>query len=105
MASAICRSALMRMIWAWMRSASVVAFAMVNGTFEEVFLLGVLARGLKDHGLLFAGGFSLLVRLLYRLRTRGTAAAPKVTINPLSILTPGMFREIFRRTPPKLPTE
>ncbi|MGD9918296.1 MAG: AsmA-like C-terminal region-containing protein [Paenirhodobacter sp.] len=35
----------------------------------------------------------------------GTAAAPKVTINPLSILTPGMFREIFRRTPPKLKTE
>lgn len=35
----------------------------------------------------------------------GTAAAPKVSINPLSILTPGMFREIFRRPAPALVTE
>lgn len=32
----------------------------------------------------------------------GTAAAPQVSINPLSILTPGMFRELFRRAPPKV---
>ncbi|MBD9480700.1 type II CAAX endopeptidase family protein [Pseudoxanthomonas sp. PXM02] len=44
---------------------STVAFAIVNGTFEEVFLLGVLVRGLKGHGVLFAAGLSLLVRLLY----------------------------------------
>ena len=31
----------------------------------------------------------------------GTAAAPQVSINPLSILTPGMFREIFRAAPPR----
>lgn len=36
---------------------------------------------------------------------KGTAAAPKVVINPLSIFTPGMFREIFRRAPPKMVTE
>lgn len=47
--------------------ASTVAFAMVNGVFEEVFLLGVLLRGLKGHGVVFAAGFSLLVRLLYHL--------------------------------------
>ncbi|AOZ71016.1 hypothetical protein LPB142_10610 [Rhodobacter xanthinilyticus] len=35
----------------------------------------------------------------------GAAKAPKVVINPLSIFTPGMFREIFRRAPPKLVTE
>lgn len=35
----------------------------------------------------------------------GTADALKVSINPLSILTPGLFREIFRRAPPKLVTE
>lgn len=35
----------------------------------------------------------------------GTANALKVSINPLSILTPGMFREIFRHAPPKLVTE
>ncbi|WP_372603245.1 DUF3971 domain-containing protein [Actibacterium sp.] len=33
----------------------------------------------------------------------GDARAPKVSVNPLSILTPGMFREIFRRPPPGLP--
>ncbi|WP_420863193.1 AsmA-like C-terminal region-containing protein [Algirhabdus cladophorae] len=32
----------------------------------------------------------------------GTAEDPQVQVNPLSILTPGMFREIFRRAPPKL---
>lgn len=45
--------------------ASTVAFAMVNGTFEEVFLLGVLLRGLKGQGMWFAVGFSMVVRLLY----------------------------------------
>ncbi len=33
---------------------------------------------------------------------RGAADAPRVTVNPLSMLTPGIFREIFRRSPPKL---
>lgn len=32
----------------------------------------------------------------------GSAKDPKVRVNPLSILTPGMFREIFRRPPPEL---
>ena len=32
----------------------------------------------------------------------GTADAPQVSVNPLSLLTPGMFREIFRRPPPVL---
>ncbi len=32
----------------------------------------------------------------------GTVDAPTVTVNPLSALTPGMFREIFRRPPPEL---
>lgn len=33
---------------------------------------------------------------------RGTADNPEVSVNPLSILTPGMFREIFRQPPPVL---
>jgi membrane protease YdiL (CAAX protease family) len=45
----------------------VVLFAMVNGTFEEVFLLGVLVRGLRGFGLSVAVGIPLLVRLLYHL--------------------------------------
>ncbi|MGR3321618.1 MAG: hypothetical protein ACU0DK_06785 [Pseudooceanicola sp.] len=32
----------------------------------------------------------------------GSAKAPKVGVNPLSLLTPGMFREIFRRPPPRV---
>ena len=33
-------------------------------------------------------------------RISGDADAPNVAVNPLSILTPGVFREIFRRAPP-----
>ncbi|MBL4917840.1 hypothetical protein JL811_11470 [Tabrizicola sp. DMG-N-6] len=36
----------------------------------------------------------------FSYRVGGTAAQPAVSVNPLSILTPGMFREIFRRPPP-----
>ncbi len=50
----------MTMIWT-------VLLAMVNGTFEEVFLLGVLGRGLRAHGAWFAIGVPLLVRTLYHL--------------------------------------
>lgn len=35
---------------------------------------------------------------------RGTADRPEVSVNPLSILTPGRLREIFRRPPPRLGT-
>ena len=34
----------------------------------------------------------------------GTAQNPEVSVNPLSALTPGFLREIFRAPPPKLPT-
>lgn len=36
---------------------------------------------------------------------QGPVSQPQVGVNPLSILTPGMFREIFRRPPPTRPTE
>ncbi len=32
----------------------------------------------------------------------GPVGAPQVSVNPLSVLTPGMFRDIFRRPPPEL---
>jgi membrane protease YdiL (CAAX protease family) len=47
--------------------ASTVLFAMVNGAFEEIFLLGVLVRGLRAYGLSVAIGVPLLVRVLYHL--------------------------------------
>lgn len=45
----------------------VVPMAMINGTFEEVFLLGFLMRGLRQHGTAVALGTMLLVRVLYHL--------------------------------------
>jgi len=45
----------------------VVPMAMVNGTYEEVFLLAFLARGLRRYGTSTAVGVSLLVRVLYHL--------------------------------------
>lgn len=46
---------------------AIVLLAIVNGTFEEVFLLGVLVRGLRRFGLPVAIGLSLLVRVFYHL--------------------------------------
>ncbi len=37
----------------------------------------------------------------FNFRLTGAMRDPDVAVNPLSILTPGMFREIFRRTPPQ----
>ena len=45
----------------------VVAFALVNASFEEVFLLGVLTQGLRSFGLGIAIGVPLGVRMLYHL--------------------------------------
>ena len=47
--------------------SSTVALALVNGTYEEVFLLGVLVRGLRGYGLSVAIGLPLLIRVLYHL--------------------------------------
>ncbi|WP_141399451.1 hypothetical protein [Rhodobacter maris] len=41
----------------------------------------------------------------FTYRIDGTADRPQISINPLSIFTPGAFREIFRRPPPQLVTE
>ena len=38
----------------------------------------------------------------FNFRLTGPTDDPRTSVNPLSILTPGMFREIFRRPPPKL---
>lgn len=38
----------------------------------------------------------------FNYRVRGTKDRSLVSVNPLSILTPGMFRDLFRRDPPSL---
>lgn len=35
---------------------------------------------------------------------RGPTTAPQVAVNPMSALTPGLFRELFRAPPPDIPT-
>jgi membrane protease YdiL (CAAX protease family) len=45
----------------------IVTTALVNGLFEEVFLLGFLARALRGFGLAIALGVPTLVRLSYHL--------------------------------------
>ena len=66
----------------------------LQGVISPIYLLNGVGAFLtrKGEGLF---GFN------YRLR--GTAAAPRVQVNPLSILTPGMFRDLFRSAPPTLP--
>ena len=44
-----------------------VLLGVINGAYEEIFLLGFLVRGLRGHGLSVAIGVSLLVRVLYHL--------------------------------------
>jgi uncharacterized protein len=46
---------------------ALVLLGIVNGAYEEMFLLGFLLRGLRGHGLSVAIGVSLLVRVLYHL--------------------------------------
>ncbi len=38
----------------------------------------------------------------FTYRVSGSADEPRVDVNPLSVLTPGMFRDIFRTAPPRL---
>jgi hypothetical protein len=65
----------------------------MQGVISPIYLLNGI-------GALFTRKGEGLFGFNYRLQ--GNAKDPKVSINPLSILTPGMFREIFRAAPPKL---
>ncbi len=38
----------------------------------------------------------------FNFNLRGPVADPAVSVNPLSVFTPGMFRDIFRRPPPQV---
>ncbi|MEO1797120.1 MAG: AsmA-like C-terminal region-containing protein, partial [Pseudomonadota bacterium] len=62
-----------------------------RGVISPVYVVNRIGSFLTRQGEgLFGFNFSL----------RGQANNPRVTVNPLSALTPGMFREIFRRAPP-----
>lgn len=57
----------------------VVAISLVNGLYEETFLLGYLERGFAACGASFAIGLSVLVRLLYHLY-QGPSGAVSVVV-------------------------
>lgn len=65
----------------------------MQGTLSPVYFLNAIGQlfGRKGEGL-FAFNF----------RMTGPASDPNVSVNPLSILTPGMFRDIFRRPAPQI---
>lgn len=65
----------------------------MQGVFSPIYMVNSIGSVLtrKGEGLL---GFSYTIS--------GSADAPRVQVNPLSIFTPGMFREIFRRPPPQV---
>jgi hypothetical protein len=66
----------------------------MQGVISPVYLLNGI-------GSLFTRKGEGLIGFNYALS--GLAKEPKVSVNPLSALTPAMFREIFRAPPPKLP--
>lgn len=65
----------------------------VQGTISPIYLLNGIGEIFTRKG---EGMFG------FNYRLTGTVNKPQVSVNPLSILTPGMFRDIFRRPPPVL---
>lgn len=61
----------------------------VNGTFERIF--GKVFGRRKGEGV-----FSFVYQVI------GSSDAPKVSVNPLSILAPGVLREVFRKDIPEV---
>jgi hypothetical protein len=66
----------------------------MQGTITPVYLLNGIGSVLTRKG---EGLFG------FHYTLKGQAKDPSVSVNPLSALTPGMFREIFRAPKPELP--
>ena len=67
----------------------------MSGVVSPIYLLNAIGSILTRKG---EGLFGFAYTL------KGTAEEPDVQVNPLSILTPGMFRELFAAPPPTLGT-
>ena len=65
----------------------------LRGVVSPIYLVNALGQIVSRRG---EGLFG------FNYTISGTAKAPTVSVNPLSILTPGFFREIFRSDPPKV---
>ena len=65
----------------------------LEGVISPIYMLNVVGRIFTRPGEgLFGFNYAL----------GGTTQKPTVSVNPLSILTPGMFRELFRNPPPRV---
>ncbi|WP_101068129.1 AsmA-like C-terminal region-containing protein [Roseovarius salinarum] len=67
----------------------------MQGVFSPLYFVNAI-------GSIFTRRGEGLVGFNYNLT--GPAESPRVEVNPLSLFTPGMFREMFRRSPPQ-PTQ
>ncbi|SPH17659.1 hypothetical protein DEA8626_01183 [Defluviimonas aquaemixtae] len=65
----------------------------IQGTISPIYALNAVGQIFSRRG---EGLFG------FNYRMSGPVDNPGISVNPLSILTPGMFREIFRASPPKL---
>jgi hypothetical protein len=65
----------------------------MQGVVSPIYLVN------RPLGFLFSKKGEGLFGFTYQLT--GAADAPKVNVNPLSVFTPGRFRDIFRRPPPQ----
>ena len=66
----------------------------MQGVMSPIFFLNSVGQVVSRRG---EGLFG------FNFRLTGSADEPIVKVNPLSILTPGVFRDLFRRPTPKLP--
>ncbi|WP_377506050.1 DUF3971 domain-containing protein [Octadecabacter sp. R77987] len=64
-----------------------------QGVVSPIYLLNGIGSFLTRPGEGFIG---------FNFTLRGPADSARIAVNPLSALTPGMFREIFRRPPPQV---
>lgn len=65
----------------------------LQGVLSPIYLVNGIGRLISRQGEGLIG---------FNFNLRGTVENPRVLVNPLSAFTPGMFRDIFRRPPPKL---
>ena len=65
----------------------------LQGVLSPVYIINGIGR-------LFARKGEGLIGFNFNLA--GPVDAPRTSVNPLSVFTPGMFRDIFRRPPPSV---
>lgn len=63
----------------------------MQGVISPIYILNGIGRLISRKGEGLIG---------FNFNLRGSMDAPRVAVNPLSVFTPGMFRDIFRRPPP-----